>query len=119
MKPGYFGWDFHGLMSTSLMSVWVLAGSVLTRDSASWLVLSPYLRKEHLVILQDPCGGANDLSVLSIPCWRRRDSVLKIVVLEKDEEYPDYRQDVGDRRIALQKFVSQALVKFAQTSVWM
>lgn len=35
---GFFRWDFHGLRRTKSLALWVLAGSVLRRDSANSLV---------------------------------------------------------------------------------
>ena len=54
-----------------------------------------------------------------VPSWRRGDSVPPIEGLEKDEECPEYRVGLGDRRLALWPIVSQTFVKVAQTGALM
>ena len=44
---------------------------------------------------------------------------LQIEGLEKDEESPKYRLALGERRLAFQPIVSQALIKVDETSVLM
>lgn len=44
---------------------------------------------------------------------------LPLSGLEKDEECPEYRVGLGDRRLALWPIVSQTFVKVAQTGALM
>ena len=66
------------MMGTITLFLWVLAGIVVTRASASRLVVSTFVRKGRrvsLLILTMPCCEVFFLKDLRVPFWRRRDFV--------------------------------------------
>ena len=54
----------HGWMSTSLLSLWVLAGSVVTRASANLTVVSTFVIMGWRITLVDFCVLSYDVFML-------------------------------------------------------
>lgn len=83
-------WDIHGLMTTSPVLLWVLAGTVVTRDSANLSVVYILVRKGRRVTLVKYAEPWSEVFMLRylVPSLKRGDSTLQVVVLEKDELFP-------------------------------
>ena len=122
MKPGYFRWDFHGLMSTSPLSLWVLDDSVVTWASASSFVVSTSVREGRsvsLVILHKPWGEVSIWGSWGFSLGGEGTLSLQIVGLKKDEECPKYRTVFAWPKTHTLANVSQDFVKVSQTFVLM
>ena len=91
----------------------MLAGSVLARANAMWLVVSTFVRKGKRFFLVN-LHETLDV-VLRDPSLRRVDSVPGKYRMRN----VPYRLVLGDRSLKRQPIVSQVLVKFAQTEVHM
>ena len=122
LKLGYFRLDIHGLMRTSPHSLWVLAGSVVTRASANLSVVSTFVRKGRRISLLKYWESWHEvfiLMALRILSWKRGDSVPASLGSREGWVVSHNRLGLGNRRLTLQLIVRQAFVKVAQTSVLM
>lgn len=122
MEPGYFSVDIRGLISTSPFLLWLLAGDVVNRASDNFSMVTTIVRKWRRISLLNFCKSWSEvfmLSVLSVPSWRRGDSVTANLWSRERWVSSHNWLALGDRRLALHPIVSQALVKIAQTGVLM
>ena len=76
-------------------------------------------RKCSLVNVCEPRCVVFMLRIFRIPSWRRGDSVLASNGSREGWVVSHNRLGLGDRRLALWQIVIQALVKMAQSSVWL
>ena len=78
MKQASFILDFHGVKNTRTPYIWVLTGSVLTRDIVMCLLVSTFVRKGRsvsMVNLHEPWAEVFKLKFLRFPSCIRGFSV--------------------------------------------
>ena len=112
MKLGYFQWIFHRWIRTSTHTLWVLAGSVLSRASASCLMVPTIVRKGRrvsLMFLCEPCGDVFNWRVLWVPSWVRGDSVPDNHGSRDGWGIFQRETGLGDRYLALWAIASQVI----------
>ena len=110
------------MMRTNPHALWLLAGSVQTRASSNFAVMSTFGKEGRRASLLNFCEPGHEafmLRVLRVPSWKRGKLSLKVLVLEKNEFFSNNRLGLGEGILVFWPIVIQALVKIAQTGVLM
>ena len=120
MDLGYFWLVIYGFMSTRPLSLWVLAGSVVTRASSKFSVMSTFVRKgRSLWWNSEGLGVKNLLDCLEGNSWRRGDSVTASHGSREGWILSNNRLVLGDRYLAFWPIFRQALLKMVHTGILM